>query len=121
MTGRWQREGVHAGTPTDPVIKHLDGIPWYAAPLPWALHRLCRPQTVELWWERRPGDWSSSLPAGGRLFCACGGTLDLEREDGQGWVGRNSRRGRRGRSDLLSTVEPVALSAQSGARVMVGR
>ena len=45
MTGRWQREGVHAGTRADPVVvKHLNGVPWHAASMPWVLHR-CRQKT----------------------------------------------------------------------------
>jgi hypothetical protein len=131
MTGRWQRAGVHAGTPADPVIKHRDGIPWYAAPLPWALHRSCRPQTIELWWKRLPDDWPSGPLAGGRLFCACGGVVDSDANDDQSWVGRNSRRAVGTMSEQLPNVEPVVphqriespgvLSVQSGVRVTVSR
>lgn len=130
MAGRWQHEGVHAGTPADPVVKHLDGIPWYTAPTPRGLHRKCRPQTVELWWAPVPDGWFYGLPKGGRMFCRCGATLDLQTGEADGgWVGRNSRRSDDDLHDLITTVElpvpmppqriesPNALSVQSGVHV----
>jgi hypothetical protein len=128
MTGRWQREGVHAGTPADPVVKHRNGVPWHAAPLPWTLHR-CRPQTIALWWERKSDGWLGQFPAGGTLYCACGGTAVLDTNSG--WVGRNGRRS--GCTDQQATIEfclpvphqriesPVVPSVQSALRVMAGR
>ena len=130
MPGRWQREGVHAGTPADPVVKHLNGVPWYDARLPWSVHQ-CRPQTVAFWWERRSDGWLTQLPAGGTLFCACGATADLV--GNLGWVGRNERRAARRTPDLQTTIEfamplphqriesPVVPSVQSALRVMAGR
>jgi hypothetical protein len=130
MTGRWQREGVHAGTPADPVVKHLDGVPWYAASAPWILHH-CRAQTIALWWERKADGWLSQFPAGGTSYCACGATADLNTDTG--WRGRNERRSACTKPDLETTVEfgltlphqriesPVVPSVQSALRVMAGR
>lgn len=58
-------------------IEHLDGIPWYKAPIPRRWHR-CKPQTK---------GWLRYFTRVQR--CACGGI----RMDGHhGWAERNSRR-----------------------------
>lgn len=62
-----------------PDIAHLDGIPWFKAPLPRRWHR-CRPQT---------GGWFDELTFIER--CACGAArLDATGE----WSRRNERRQR---------------------------
>lgn len=96
MTHRWQRDGAHAGTRADPIVKHRHGVPWYSAPLPWVLHRRCAPHTLELWWNDSDEDGfdrAARFPDGGRQFCACGAVLDLAVD--QEWRGRNSRRAHR--------------------------
>lgn len=60
-------------------VRHLHGLPWYAARVPCRWH-FCRPQTVEL--RRSHGVLT------GIFHCACGAFTD---HTGR-WIGRNSRR-----------------------------
>lgn len=61
--------------PTNPRIRHLDGIPWNEAPKPPRLH-LCRAQSQ---------GWENLLDFTRR--CACGAV----KQSGAVWSGRNSR------------------------------
>lgn len=57
----------------DVELEHLDGVPWYKAPLPPRIHS-CTPQTR---------GWSGFQRI---KRCACGGTWIMD-----GWCGKNER------------------------------
>ncbi len=109
MPGRWQREERHVGTPADPAVKHLDGIPWHDRPIPSACHRRCYAQTLEYWWFSYEPEARQKWPDAGIQICPCGAVRDSARPE-LGWIGRNTRRTRRAvarRADLTQTLAAI--------------